>query len=231
MRRWGVLAIAAGGLGLLASLLFRVVSPASVESGASVVSPEVGRAVRPLTGLGRASAALMPKPVAGVFLDMNEAQLSAVRPRAKRHEPADDEHHYVFDEPWLGSRMNPPASTGRSGQILYLFSKERHLLARVQLAQQLADVTALSARIQEQQNEYGPASGVWDCQAPGQLPTRRFSWLRGPVGVMDVVLLLKERVLATLYVGSRDDLQTSLVNAACVPTPPERFSKFPAVPL
>jgi hypothetical protein len=126
----------------------------------------------------------------------------------------------VFDE-----------SLGKAGQALYLFSKERHALARVQLAQQLPDVTVLRARIHEQQNEYGPVSGVWDCEAPGQLATRRFSWLRGPAGVMDVVLLLKERVLATLYVGSRDDLQTSLVNAACVPTPPERFSKFPAVPL
>jgi hypothetical protein len=220
MRRTGVLVSVVGVLLLLVGLLFRVVSPEPAgedESARRAGQPEI----RPLSGLGRASAAQMPKRLGGVFLSMDEAQLKTLRPQAERKPAADTEQHYVLDEALAGG-----------GQALYLFSRATRLLDRVQLAQQLSDISALSARVESLQAEYGPVSGVWDCEASeGQVPTRRFSWLRGPVGIMDVVLLFGERVLTTLYIGSRDDLQSSLMRAGCSPTPPERFSKFPAVPV
>ena len=218
MGRWGVPALFLAGFVVLGGLLFRVVSTSEAKGlGDAGPSPAL---VRPSSGLGRASEGEMPEALRGVFLDMDEAQLRAVRPGAKRNEGADKDSYYVFDE-----------SHGAQGRALYLFSRHNHLLSRVQLAQQLSGVDALSPRIEQMQSEHGPVSGVWDCvAAPGQLPTRRFSWLRGPVGVMDVVLLLGERALATLSVSSRDELQTSLTSGACVPTSPEHFSEFPAVP-
>lgn len=218
MGRRGVLALVGVGSLLLGGVLFRVFSRSS--SGTERAGAHQAPEIRPRTALGRASEAEMPKVLAGVYLDMDEAQLQAVRAAAKRHEPADSEAHYVFTE-----------ALGRPGKALYLFSRSSHRLARVQLAQQLGGVNDLSPRIDDLQGHYGPMTGVWDCPpAPGQLPTRRFTWLRGPVGVMDVVLLLGEQVAATLYVGPRDDILTSLAQAGCTPTPPERFSTFPAVP-
>ncbi len=183
--------------------------------------PGFGRpkAVRAGSVFERASAAQMPKPLQGVFLGMDQAELSAVRPAVQRRAAADRERHYVFDE-----------DLGKQGRVLYIFSKESAKLAQVQLAQRLADDFAVSARFERLQAEYGPVSGVWDCLAAGQLPTRRFSWLRGEIGVMDVVLLLAEQPHATLYLASRSDMQESLSTAGCVATPPERFSKYPVVP-
>jgi hypothetical protein len=216
----GFRGVAVGVLGLLAliALFWRgAVAP-------SALPRETGRdrvpAVRPTTSLGRASAAQMPKPLHDVFLGMDQAQLSAVRPAARRQEAADRDAFYVFDE-----------GLGAEGRALYLFSKENATLAQVQLAQRLADEVAVGARFERLQAEYGPVSGVWDCAAPGQLPTRRFSWLRSGVAVMDVVLLLGEQSLATFYVASPGQMQESLASAGCVATPPERFTTYPAVPL
>ena len=177
------------------------------------------KVVRPDSHFERASATQMPKPLQGVFLGMDQAELRAVRPAALRREEADREQHYVFDE-----------DLGAQGRALYIFSKDNATLSQVQLAQRLADDVAVAARFERLQAEYGPVSGVWDCFSTGQLPTRRFSWLRGGVGIMDVILLLGEQALATLYLASLSDMQDSLSTAGCEPTPPERFGKYPVVP-
>jgi hypothetical protein len=211
---------AVGAVGLLALIALFWKGQVAPKAPATEAGADRPPAIRPTTSLGRASAAQMPKALQGVFLGMDQAQLSAVRPEARRQSAADRDPFYVFDE-----------ALGAQGRALYMFSKESATLAQVQLAQRLGDEVAVGARFERLQAEYGPVTGVWDCMAPGQLPTRRFSWLRSGVGVMDVVLLLGEQSLATLYVASPGQMQESLASAGCVATPPERFSKYPAVPL
>jgi len=211
--------VAAGVGGLLGAIALAWCGIRAPEEPAERPASEREKVVRPDSTFERASATQMPKPLQGVFLGMDQAELSAVRPAAARREAADREQHYVFDE-----------ELGTQGRALYIFSKDSATLAQVQLAQRLADDVAVGARFERLQAEYGPVSGVWDCFSAGQLPTRRFSWVRGGLGVMDVILLLGEQAHATLYLASLTDMQDSLATAGCVPTPPERFSKYPVVP-
>jgi hypothetical protein len=195
------------------------------DGGARAQAPATHQALPSRrTELAQASRSRLPADLAGVFLGMDEDALKAARPSARRHPRSDAPDYYVYHE-----RRSP------AGQVLYLFQRSTQRLARVQLAEQLPDDAALPVRIQRLQQRFGAPSGIWDCpMVAGQLPTRRFSWTRGgagDLGIMDVVLLLGPRVLATTYFGEIGDIQGSLRSAGCVPTPPERLSKFPALPI
>jgi hypothetical protein len=216
MGRWGRggwLGLAAVGLlGLL--VFFSVGRQSPPAPGASLPVPT--------SPLGRASAQRLPRELKGVFLGMEAAGLKLVRPRAKHHAAADGSGYAALTEVF-------PAP-GTRKQVLYLFESGRRRLARVQIAEPLAGPEAVIPRIADLQSEYGPPSGVWNCPPrEGQLPSRRMTWTRGLVGVMDVVLMLREHASATLYVAAVADVQTSLEQAACVAVSPEKFNKFPAV--
>ncbi len=81
------------------------------------------------------------------------------------------------------------------------------------------------------QSRYGSPIGVYDCNGvPGQLPTRRFTYRRSALGVMDSYLLVGAQIATTLYIAPLEMLRQSLVAAGCKPVPLTRLASFPAVP-
>jgi hypothetical protein len=164
----------------------------------------------------------LPPDLKGVELDLDQEGLRKRRPRASRQPAADDETFFAYTE----------ALPRGGGHVLYLFSKRSERLARVQVASTLPGPEAIPVRVQEMQGRHGVPDGVWDCPALGEHPpTRRFTWTRGTVGVMDAYLLLGDHVSTTWMVASTFDVRRAIERAACQPVSPEGFSKFPALPL
>jgi hypothetical protein len=171
-------------------------------------------------GLARASAELLAKELPGVQLEQDLGELRTVRPGITRQSGADREQLSAYEE-----------QRGPRERVLYFFGGSPPRLQRVQIATQLAQVDAIAARVLALQQRLGPPTGVWDCPAArGQLPTRRYSFVRDQAAAADVFAILAERALATYYVTSRQQLRASLQQADCRPTPPERATRFPMLP-
>jgi hypothetical protein len=170
--------------------------------------------------LGRDSQRLLPDEVAGVYLGMNPGRLLLARPRAKLNTQAQEPVYVVYDE-----AISPTVG------VLYMFRSGTLKLEKVQVATRLSGVEAIAPRVAAHAQRYGDASGIWDCPGDGgHVPTRRFSWTRGSAGAMDVYLLVGEQVSATLFVAPTGVIREAVMSARCVPTPPERLSRFPVPP-
>lgn len=166
---------------------------------------------------GRDSQRFLPEELAPVYLGMPMRELVRARPFAQRLEKGDDEFFFTYDE---------GIASGR--RVIYAVSKTDLRLTKVQVLSELASVQGIAPRIDRHQARFGPPSGVWDCpQLSDQLPTRRLSWTRGQVGVVDIYLLVGERVSTTLYVAPTSVVHESLARARCVRTKPEHFKTFP----
>jgi hypothetical protein len=216
MGKWG------GGAALVAVALL-VIWAAWRETKPDRVDEE-----RRLSGadpvLAEASRELLQKDLPGVKLGMSLPDVLAVHSRLKRRPMADLEGFRVFEEP-LGEKRS----------ALYFFGGERAgigALMRVQVATSVSGLEAIVARVLDTQKRLGPPNGVWDCPAvSGQVPTRRYSYKHGAASALDVYTLLGDNAAATYYVAATRQIRSSIKEAGCVETPPERAHRFPlAVP-
>ncbi|HEX6243973.1 MAG TPA: hypothetical protein VFZ61_23820, partial [Polyangiales bacterium] len=174
--------------------------------------------------LAAASKELLAREIPGLSLGLSLQQVLKVRAMLKRYAEGDREGLKVFHE-----------SLGKDSSALYFFDGETGgigRLRRVQIASNVKNAEAVVARVQQRETQLGPPTGVWDCPpAPGQIPSRRYSYKRGPASAMEVYVLVREQTAITYYVGSTSDQRASLAQAGCTPTPPERAARFPvAVP-
>jgi len=166
------------------------------------------------------SAALFRPELPGVTLEMDLSELLRVHSHLMRQPAADREQLKVYEE-----------QLGDQRRALYFFGGPAQRLLRVQVASQLPHVDAIVQRVLDVQQRLGAPTGVYDCPAAsGQVPTRRYSYLRGAAGALDVYAILGERALATYYVASANQLRDSLKLAGCLPISPARAARFPAVP-
>jgi hypothetical protein len=170
--------------------------------------------------LGRDSQRFLPDAIAGVYLGMSPTDLKLARPEVELSQNANEPVYVVYDE-----------GLSASERALYLFRSGTQKLEKVQIATRLRDVNAIAPRVVAYTKRYGDPSGVWDCPADsGHVPTRRFSWTRGSVGLMDAYFLLGDKVSATLFVAPSGVIREALATARCIPTPPERVRAFPVPP-
>ncbi len=170
--------------------------------------------------LGRDSQRFLPKEIADVYLGMNPGRLLLARPRAKLNREAHEPAYVVYDE-----ALSP--SLG----VLYMFRSGTLKLEKIQIATRLGDVNAIGPRIAANTQRYSNPSGVYDCPGDAShVPTRRFTWTRGSAGAMDVYLLVGSQVSATLFVAPTGVIREAVASARCIPTPPERLSRFPVPP-
>lgn len=171
--------------------------------------------------LAEASRELLSHDLPGVKLGMGLPEVLAVHSRLKRRAQADIETFKVFEEPF----------NDKKGSALYFFDGARGgigALMRVQVATTVKGLEAIVERVLETQKRLGPPSGVWDCPATGgQVPTRRYSYKRGAASALDVYTLMGDNAAATYYVSSTRQIKSSIKEAGCVETPPERAHKFP----
>jgi hypothetical protein len=189
-----------------------------VVTGKPAQSREAAAAQR--SELGRASAALLAPALPGVELELSLAQVQSLRPKLRAHPLADLDGLTAYHE-----QLAPDL------RALYFFTPVPARLARVQLASKLAGDEAVVAHVLDLQARLGAPSAVWDCPpAPENVPTRRYQFRRGPVAALDIIALLGERASATFYVAAAPQIRSSLQQARCQPTPPERAARFPAVP-
>jgi hypothetical protein len=216
MRRW------AGGAAF-AALVLLVIWAAWRET-----SPNRDESKRRLRdadpALGEASRELLQADLPDVKLGMDLPDVLSVHPRLKRRTEADREGLKVFEEP-LGEKRS----------ALYFFAGDQAgigALMRVQIASSVRGLEAIVKRVLDTQNRLGPPSGVWDCPASaGQVPTRRYSYKRGLASALDIYTLIGDDAAATYYVSSTRQIRSSIKEAGCLETPPERAHHFPtAVP-
>jgi len=205
-------AVLSVALGLVAWGLMprQTASPVDARQKAAALSP-----------LARESVSLLGPSLRGVYLGMTQPELQRARPRCVRQKRADEPAYLMLEE-----------ALPSNERVLYGIDSTSLTLAKVQIAGKLEAVDAVEGRVATMQGRYGPPTGVFDCpMVPGQLPTRRFTYQRSALGVMDSYLLIGDQVAVTLYVAPLRVLRASLTMAQCAPTPADRLARFPAVPL
>jgi hypothetical protein len=174
--------------------------------------------------LVEASEELLRRDLPGVSLGLTFQEALKKRSLLRRYTQGDAEGIKVFQE-----------SLDKTTSALYFFSAETGgigRLLRVQIASNVKGMDAVVERVKQRQDRLGPPTGVWDCPVlPGQVPTRRYSFKHGAASAVEVYALVKEQAAITYYVGSTAQIRTSLNEAGCIATPPERAARFPvAVP-
>ena len=171
-----------------------------------------------------ASKELLAHDIPGLSLGLSLQEVLKVRPLIRRYAEGDRDGLKLFQE-----------ALGKDASVLYFFEGETGGIGRLrqlQIASNVKNVEAVVARVQAREAQLGPPGGVWDCtSAPGQLPSRRYTYKRGLASATEVYVMVKEQTAITYFVGSTADLRASHKLARCTPTPPERAARFPvAVP-
>jgi hypothetical protein len=171
-----------------------------------------------------ASQELLRQDLPGFSLDLSFQDALRLRSLMRRYTEGDRDGIKAFQE-----------SLDKTTTAFYFFAGETGgigLLLRVQVASNVKGMEAVAERVKQRLARLGPPSGVWDCPAlPGQVPTRRYSFKRGPASAVEVYALVGEQAAITYYVSSTPQIRNSLKEAGCTPTPPEAAARFPvAVP-
>lgn len=191
------------------------------SQGAPKGKPSAGTPAVPLSPVARESMSLLAPTLKGVYFGMTQPELQRARPRAVRQARADEPEYLMLEE-----------ALPSQERVLYGIDSKALTLSKVQIAGKLDGVEEVQGRVATMQGRYGTPTGVWDCpMVPGQLPTRRFTYQRSTLGVMDSYLLLGQQLAVTLYIAPTRVLRASLTMAQCSPTPADRLARFPAVPL
>ncbi|MCS6797455.1 MAG: hypothetical protein NZ898_02800 [Myxococcota bacterium] len=167
-----------------------------------------------LDAVRRESATLVPEPLRGLALAQTEDEARSVLPALR---PADVESEP--DRRWLES------SLPNGSRILLGFDRQSGRLAQIQVLSLLPAPEALAAHLAAMIERYGRPTGVWTCPDPN-VPTRRFTWRRAHVAIMDAVLAYDDRISVTFYLADDETIGRSLRRSDCRPL---RASEDPAL--
>lgn len=163
------------------------------------------------------SGALMPAVVEGVALGMSLEEVRALRhTRMSRSSSERD--------PGLGMYVER-LPTG--SEVVYLFDDATDRLVQVQVLSMMPQVEAIAPHLTAMNERYGTPTGIWDCPATGDVPTRRFTWRSAQTAIADVFLIYEGRVSVTLYVTTSERMEASLARSACHPVGRDEVGTFP----
>lgn len=162
------------------------------------------------------SVALVPPMLRGVQLGMSERELAVVRPASAR-DPRNRDPDMLF------RTENLP----NGASVVYGLELRSLRLAQLQVLSLLPSASALGQHLTAMNETYGRPTGYWDCPDTGGVPTRRFTWRKSALTVMDVFLIYRGRVSLTLYLAPTESIGASLQRSHCRPVPPADFERFP----
>ena len=158
----------------------------------------------------------MPSLLRGVELGMSEAQLQEVRPASAR-DPRNEDPVLLFRKEDLPN----------GASVVYGLDRRAGRLVQLQVLSMLPTPEALAPHLISMNETYGRPSGYWDCPDTGGVPTRRFTWRKSALTVMDVFLIFRGRVSLTLYIAPNATIAGSLQRARCRPVQEADFERFP----
>lgn len=162
------------------------------------------------------SVALVPGALRGVQLGMTERELQTVRQRAVR-DPRNRDPNMVFRTEDLPN----------GASVVYGLDARSLRLVQLQVLSLLPSADALAPHLTAMNETYGRPTGYWDCPDTGGVPTRRFTWRKSTLTVMDVFLFYRGRVSLTLYLAPSETIGASLQRSQCRPVPAADFERFP----
>lgn len=179
-----------------------------------------GEALAQLEELRDETRALLPELLGGVALGMSLEDV-----RGLRHSAMSREDRRSEGDPYL-SLWHERLPNG--AEVMYGFDDRVDLLMQVQIMSMLPDTSAIAPHLAAMNDTYGPPTGIWNCPATGDVPTRRFTWRRAESAVSDIFLILPNgRVSVTLYVATSERTAQSLARSGCHPATPEELETFP----
>ncbi len=162
------------------------------------------------------SKTLIPTMLEGVVLGMSEEELQRLRPASVR-DTRNPDRVLMFRKEDLRNGAN----------VVYGFDRRAQRLVQVQVLSLLPAVGAIAPHLTAMNEQYGRPSGYWDCPDTGGVPTRRFTWRKSALTVMDVMLIFRGRVSLTLYIAPNMTIAASLQRARCRPVTAEEMERFP----
>lgn len=162
------------------------------------------------------SAALIPPMLRGVELGMSERELQTARPNSAR-DPRNRDPDMLFRTEDLPN----------GASVVYGLDLRSHRVVQLQVLSLLPSPAALGPHLTAMSETYGRPTGYWDCPDTGGVPTRRFTWRKSTITVMDVFLVFRGRVSLTLYIAPTESIGASLQRSHCRPVPAADFETFP----
>jgi hypothetical protein len=163
------------------------------------------------------STALIPPMLRGVQLGMSERELVAVRPAAAP-DPRNRDAELLFRTEDLPN----------GASVVYGLDRRSLRVVQLQVLSLLPSADALGPHLISMNETYGRPTGYWDCPDTGGVPTRRFTWRKSTLTVMDVFLIYRGRVSLTLYLAPTESIGRSLQRSQCRPVPAAELDRFPA---
>lgn len=162
------------------------------------------------------STALIPGALRGVQIGMHERELQAVRPGSIR-DPRNRDPNMLFRTEDLPN----------GASVVYGLDMRSLRVVQLQVLSLLPSPSALAPHLTTMNETYGRPTGYWDCPDTGGVPTRRFTWRKSTLTVMDVFLIYRGRVSLTLYIAPTESIGASLQRSRCRPVTEGDFERFP----
>lgn len=170
--------------------------------------------------LVESSAAVMPEALGDLTLGMTQEALEEARSNIEPSDNTADPDRRLLEE-----------ELGNGAQVMYAIGVDSDRLERIQVLSVLPSAEAFEAHLRAMIDTYESPSGIWDCPDTGGVPTRRFTWRRGPVTLVDIFLIYGNRISVTLDIAPSETIAESLRMARCYPVTRERLDDFPTTTL
>ena len=162
------------------------------------------------------STALIPAALRGVQIGMHERELQTIRPRSIR-DPRNRDPNMLFRTEDLPN----------GASVVYGLDIRSLRVVQLQVLSLLPSASALAPHLTTMNETYGRPTGYYDCPDTGGVPTRRFTWRKSTLTVMDVFLIYRGRVSLTLYIAPTESIGASLQRSVCRPVSEADFERFP----
>ena len=162
------------------------------------------------------STALIPGALRGVQIGMHERELQTIRPRSIR-DPRNRDPNMLFRTEDLPN----------GASVVYGLDIRSLRVVQLQVLSLLPSASALAPHLTTMNETYGRPTGYYDCPDTGGVPTRRFTWRKSTLTVMDVFLIYRGRVSLTLYIAPTESIGASLQRSVCRPVSEADFERFP----
>ena len=162
------------------------------------------------------SSTLIPRALTGVQIGMSEGELQTARPRSVR-DPRNRDPNMLFRTEDLPN----------GASVVYGLDIRSLRVVQLQILSLLPTASALAPHLTTMNETYGRPTGYWDCPDTGGVPTRRFTWRKSTLTVMDVFLIFRGRVSLTLYIAPSETIGASLQRSHCRPVSQADWERFP----